>query len=178
MNMMNNDVLRRVRYIFNLSDSEMIALFKLAHLTVTREQISSWLKKDEAPDFQRCEDADLSGFLDGLIEKKRGRKDGEQRREQSRVENRLSNNLILRKIMIALSLKSEDTLEIMKLADFSVSPHELSAFFRKPEHKNYRDCKDQILRNFLKGLQLRFHTSTENQTSLTKKDPKKDPKKG
>jgi hypothetical protein len=28
--------------------------------------------------------------------------------------------------------------------------------FRKPGHKHYRRCEDQVLRNFLKGLQQRF----------------------
>ena len=37
---------------------------------------------------------------------------------------------------------------------FSFDETELSALFRKPGHKNYRECKDQTLRHFLKGLQL------------------------
>ena len=64
--------------------------------------------------------------------------------------------MILTKLKIALSLRSEDLAEIMQLAEFRVSPHELSAFFRKPGHAKYRQCKDQILRNFLRGLQLKF----------------------
>ena len=45
---------------------------------------------------------------------------------------------------------------LIKQADFSLSKHELSAFFRKPEHKHYRKCKDQVLRYFLKGVQLKY----------------------
>ena len=48
-NMDNNDILRRVRYIFDFSDSQMIELFSLADLEVTRAQISNWLKKDDDP---------------------------------------------------------------------------------------------------------------------------------
>jgi len=40
------------------------------------------------------------------------------------------------------------------LADFRLSKHELSAFFRKPGHKNFRECNDQVLRKFLQGLQI------------------------
>ncbi len=47
-------------------------------------------------------------------------------------------------------------LAIIKEAGFNLSPHELSAFFRNPAQPQYRLCKDQVLRNFLKGLQLRF----------------------
>jgi uncharacterized protein YehS (DUF1456 family) len=47
-------------------------------------------------------------------------------------------------------------LEILGLTGVRISEHELSAFFRRPDHKHYRECKDQILRNFLKGVQLKY----------------------
>jgi uncharacterized protein YehS (DUF1456 family) len=36
--------------------------------------------------------------------------------------------------------------------DFKVSASELGALFRKEDHPNYKDCGDQLLRNFLNGL--------------------------
>jgi len=150
--MLTNDVLRRVRFIFDFNDSKMISLFSLAELEVTREQVSCWLKKDEDPDFRKCSDSELAAFLNGLINDKRGKKEG----EQPKPEARLTNNIVLRKLMIALNMKSEDALKTMEAADLWVSKHELSAFFRKPGHKHYRDCKDQILRNFLIGLQTQY----------------------
>jgi len=148
----NNDILRSIRYTFDFSDVKMIALFGLANHPVTREQLNGWLKKDDDPAYQRCRDIQLAIFLNGLIIDKRGKKEG----PQPRPEPRLTNNIILRKLKIALNLKSEDILEIMALAGFRLSQHELSAFFRKPAHKHYRECKDQILRNFLKGMQLKY----------------------
>ena len=62
----------------------------------------------------------------------------------------------MKKLKIALDLKSEDILEIMALAQFSISQHEISALFRRPDNKHYRLCKDQILRNFLKGVQRKY----------------------
>ncbi|MBV1932383.1 MAG: DUF1456 family protein, partial [Porticoccaceae bacterium] len=47
-------------------------------------------------------------------------------------------------------------LAILDLVDFTLSKHELSAFFRKPGHKHHRPCHDQVLRNFLHGLQLKY----------------------
>jgi len=38
----------------------MIALFALADLQVTREQISDWLKKDDDPAYQKCSDTQLA----------------------------------------------------------------------------------------------------------------------
>ena len=61
-----------------------------------------------------------------------------------------------KKLKIALDFKSEDLINILKLTDLNLSNHELTAFFRRPEHKNFRKCKDQVLRNFLKGLQLKY----------------------
>lgn len=150
--MKNNDTLRRLRYIFDLDDSGMIAVFAAAEGLVTREQVSDWLKKDNDPAYQACSDTVLATFLNGLINVKRGKRDG----AQPEPEKRLTNNMIFMKLKIALNLKAEDVLEILQLAEFRVSKHELSALFRKPDHKHYRACKDQMLRHFLQGLQLRY----------------------
>ena len=150
--MTNNDILRRIRYTFDFNDSKMIAVFALADLQVTREQISDWLKKDDDLSFQECSDTKLAIFLNGLIIDKRGKKEG----PQPEPEQRLSNNIIFRKLRIALNLQAEDILEIVGLAGMRISKHELSAFFRRPDHKHYRQCNDQILRKFLQGVQLKY----------------------
>ena len=69
--MTNNDILRRIRYVFDLSDSKMIAVFGLADLSVTRSEISDWLKKEDDPAFQECQDIQLAIFLNGVIHDKR-----------------------------------------------------------------------------------------------------------
>jgi uncharacterized protein YehS (DUF1456 family) len=150
--MTNNDILRRIRYIFDFSDVKMLALFSSAGGQVTREQISSWLKKEDDPAYAKCSDLQLAIFLNGLINEKRGKKEG----PQAQAEKRITNNIVFIKLKIALDLKAEDILEILKRVDLRISKHELSAFFRRPGHKHYRECKDQILRNFLMGVQLRY----------------------
>ena len=155
--MTNNDVLRRIRYVFDFNDSKMIAVFGLADHPVTRAEISDWLKKENDPAYQKCSDTLLAIFLNGLINDKRGRKEG----PQPEPEQRLNNNIVFMKLKIALNLKAEDVLQIMDLANFSISKGELSSFFRRPGHKHYRECKDQILRNFLKGMQLKYRASAE-----------------
>lgn len=153
----NNDVLRRIRYIFNLSDSAVIALFAEGGLTVTRVQISDWLKKEDDPAFVACSDSECAQFLNGFIIAKRGRREG----PQPEIETRLTNNGIFLKLKIALALKAEDILSILSRVDFMLSKHELSAFFRKPTQPQYRNCKDQILRNFLHGLQETYRPVKE-----------------
>ena len=150
--MNNNDVLRRIRYTFNFDDSKMMAVFGSGGLEVNRAEISDWLKKDDDPDYQKCSDQQLATFLNGLIVDKRGKKDG----PQPEPEKQLSNNIIFRKLKIALNLQADEVLSLVNQADFRISKHELSAFFRKPGHKHYRECKDQVLRNFLKGMQLKY----------------------
>lgn len=154
--MTNNDILRRVRYILNFNDSEMLDICALADMKVSKEQMGQWLKKDDDPEYEPCKSIELASFLNGLISEKRGKKEG----ETPKPEKNLTNNIILRKLMIAFSLKSEDVIEILGFADLRISKHELSAFFRKPEHKNYRECKAQILRNFLMGLQIKLRGSS------------------
>jgi len=148
----NNDVLRRVRYIFDFNDAKMISVFGLADHLVSREEVSDWLKREGDPTYQPLSDLHLAAFLNGLISDKRGKREG----PKPENEKRLSNNMIFMKLKIALNLKAEDVMAILALADVIISKHELSAFFRKTDHKHYRDCKDQILRNFLKGLQLQY----------------------
>ena len=155
--MTNNDILRRIRYTFDFSDSKMITIFGLADHKVTRAQISDWLKKNDDPAFQKCSDTWLAIFLNGLINDKRGKKEG----ARPEPETHLTNNMIFMKLRIALNLKAEDVLEIMALADLKISKHELSAFFRKPGHKHFRECQNQILRKFLKGVQLKYRADDQ-----------------
>lgn len=150
--MTNNNVLRRIRDIFDFSDAAMITIFGLADLTVTRDELIDWLRKDDDSAVKNLPDKQLATFLNGLINHKRGNKAG----AQPTPENNLSNNSVFRKIKIALKLEADDVLAILKRADFSLSRHELSALFRKKGHKHYRECKDQILSSFLQGLQLEY----------------------
>ena len=149
--MTNNDILRRIRYTFDFNDAKMIEIFALADLEVRRGHIVSWLLKEDEPSYQECNDKILATFLNGFISMKRGKKRG----PQPEPERTLTNNLILKKLKIALELQSDDVIETLKLAGFELSASELNSFFRKPGHRNYRVCKDQVLRNFLMGLQIK-----------------------
>ena len=66
----------------------------------------------------------------------------------------MSNNDIMKKLRVALSLNSDQIIEICKLVNFTVTKSELGDIFRNDEHPNFKKCGDQILRNFLNGLVL------------------------
>lgn len=155
--MNNNDVLRRLRYNFELDDSDMIKLFGHCDVTVTRTEISAWLKRDDDPDLIEINDTNMAAFLNGFIVSKRGKQNG----KTPEPEKKLNNNIIFAKLKIALNLQSHEMLALLTLAGLPISKHELSAFFRKNSHKHYRTCKDQILRHFLKGIQMRYHDGIE-----------------
>nr|WP_049722965.1 DUF1456 family protein [Gilvimarinus polysaccharolyticus] len=147
--MNNNDILRRVRYVFDFSDQTMLDIFKLGGKGVSKADLITWLAREGEADFVLCEDEKLARFLNGLIIKNRGPKSD----EVPEPETRLSNNMVFRKLKIALNLQADDLIEILKLNEFTLSKHELSALFRRPDHKNYRECLDQVLRNFLDGME-------------------------
>lgn len=150
--MNNNAILRKVRYTFDYNDDKIVSIFKLADVEVERSQVTKWLKKDDHEEFENLNDKQLATFLNGFINLRRGKREG----EQPKPEKNLNNNLILRKLKIALNLKDTDILELLDLADFRLGKSELSAFFRKPTHQHFRLCKDQVLRNFLMGMQLKY----------------------
>ena len=154
--MNNNDIIRRIRYTFDFSDSKMIEIFALANHEVTRAEVSDWLKKDDDESFKGLLDYELATFLNGFINAKRGKKEG----PQAIPEKKINNNIILKKLKIALNLKDENILEIFSSVDLRISKTELSAFFRNPKQNQYRPCKDQFLRNFLHGLQIKYHTKS------------------
>lgn len=144
----NNDVLRRVRYIFDINDSKMIELFGLANHKVKRSEVSDWLKREDEPTYQKMSDNKLALFLNGLIIDKRGQKDD----SQLIAEQQINNNIVFRKLKIALNLKTDEILDLFKSIKKSISAHELSAFLRNPKQGKYRPCNDQYLRNFLNSL--------------------------
>lgn len=151
--MTNNDVLRSVRYALDLSESTLVEIFKLAGYDIAREDIAHFLKKEDEEGYIECGDEAMTPFLNGLVIYKRGKSEHAPEQEKP---TRLTNNIILKKLRVAFELKEDDMHAILAQVEFPVSKPELSALFRKPGHKNYRTCGDQLLRNFLKGLTLRL----------------------
>lgn len=74
----------------------------------------------------------------------------------------MTNNDVFKKLRVALMLRDDEIVEILKLADFKISKSELSAFFRKEDHPNFRECGDQVLRNFMNGLILHLRGTKVN----------------
>lgn len=150
--MINNDILRRVRYLFGYDEAKTIALFKLTDYDVKKATLSTWLKNEEDASFVEITDKELATFLNGLIIEKRGKREG----PAPIAEDPLSNNMILKKLKIALNLTTDDVLELFASVDTKVYKNELSAFFRNPKHPAYRNCMEQYLRRFINALEKKY----------------------
>lgn len=149
-----NDILRRFRYALDISNATMIEIFSLAGGEVDQPSLLDLLKREEEVGYRECDATLMEQFLDGLIVLKRGRQEIAVGRPPQAV-TELNNNDILRKLRIALEYREEDMIATMHAADVTISKSELSALFRARGHKNYKECGDQFLRNFLKGLTIR-----------------------
>ncbi|MCC2608057.1 YehS family protein [Planctobacterium marinum] len=149
--MLLNDILRRLRFALSLDNKATINIFKLVDHDLDEDYLMNMMKKEDESGFLPCRDKTLCLFLDGLIVKNRGKQEGGPPPGLEGGQ-RLSNNDILRKIKIAQSYQQEDMMKILQLAEFRIGKSELSALFRKPEHRSYRACGDQLLRNFLQGM--------------------------
>lgn len=152
--MLSNDILRSVRYILKANNNDLVRILALGNVEATAEQIAVWLRKEDEEGFQRCPDIVLSSFLNGLIYEKRGKDESAPALEPER---RINNNIVLKKLRIAFSLKTDDILAILTEQQFRVSMPEITAMMRAPDHKNFRECGDQFLRYFLRGLAARQH---------------------
>jgi uncharacterized protein YehS (DUF1456 family) len=135
----------------------MIEIFKLADHGIEQSTLTSYFKKEDEEGFVKCGDIVMGCFLDGLILFKRGRKENKTGEPRKR-DLRLTNNAILKKLRIALELKEDDLISVLKMAGAVISKSELSALFRNEGHKNFKPCGDQFLRKFLRGISIRYRS--------------------
>ncbi|MFD0828519.1 DUF1456 family protein [Neobacillus sp. M.A.Huq-85] len=170
MSMTNNDILIRLRYALDIKNTDMVEIFKLGGIELTKEEVLKVLTKskddyndgdiEEDENTIKCNNFMFESFLNGLIIFKRGKQDskpGQPERPAMTIKDHGSvNNVLLKKLKIALSLTSEDMIEILEDAGVTITKGELSALLRKEGHKNYKVCGDKYARNFLKGLAIQY----------------------
>ncbi len=152
--MTNNDVLRSIRHVLDISEATIADIYKLAEHQIDLATISSFLKQNDESGYLECNDNHLSLFLNGLITYRRGKSEHNPP-QSNQILPLLTNNIICKKLRIAFNLKEDDMIELMSFADYGVSKSELSAISRKPGHKHYRLCSDEFLMGFLIGLTFR-----------------------
>jgi uncharacterized protein YehS (DUF1456 family) len=147
--MVHNDVLRSIRYLLKVSDSKLAEIVRLAKFEIKTAEIVAFLKKDDEQGYVECGDRVMAHFLNGLVLYKRGQDPG---RPPQPIEIPVTNNVVLKKLRVAFELKDSDIIALFEKTGLRVSKAELGAFCRRSDHRNYRECGDQFLRNVLKGL--------------------------
>jgi uncharacterized protein YehS (DUF1456 family) len=170
----NNDILIRLRYALDFKDIDIKEIFSLGGIELSVEEVRKILIKskdihNEIKDIKdnadpkeeniKCSNGMLESFLNGLIIYKRGKQDPRQDQPERPVgarEPENPNNMMLKKLKIALSLTSDDILDIFEKTGVIPTKGELSALFRTKGHKNYKECGDKYARNFLRGLTIKY----------------------
>ncbi len=146
--MINNDVIRSLRYILNVSEFKLVEIAALGGGETTQPKMNAYMKEEEEPGFELCPQNLMARFLNGLIIFKRGKDDSRPPLPPELP----TNNVVLKKLRVAFELKDDDILAMLESVNFKVTKSELGALFRKEGHPNFRPCGDQLLRNFLKAL--------------------------
>lgn len=169
--MENNDILIRLRYALDIKNKDMVEIFKLGGIELTKEDVLKILTKSkevnddeevvEDENHMKCNNKMLESFLNGLITLKRGKQDPKQTQptnnpEPAEQQKDHVNNILLKKLKVALQLTTEDMLEVLEDGGIIVSKGELGAILRKPGHRNYKECGDNFARKFLKGLAVKY----------------------
>lgn len=148
--MSHNDTLRSIRYILNVTDAKLAEIFVLGGANeASPAVVSAMLTPEDAPGHVPCTELLMAHFLNGLVVFKRGK---DETRPPQPVEIPVTNNVVLKRLRVAFELRDEALIALLAKTGFQVSKTELSAFFRRPDHRNYRTCGDQFLRNLLKAM--------------------------
>lgn len=161
--MNNNDRLLRLRYAIDLKDSDLIKAFELGGVPLTRDEARAVLTKTQVKFVDNAENnvyekainnQVFDAFLNGLILLARGPQKDKSAAEtpQKSKEIKHINNVLLKKLKIALSMTTDDILDVFAEAELFPSKSEIGAFLRKEGQRNFKPCGDKYMRNFLKGL--------------------------
>lgn len=151
--MTNNEIIKSIRHMLSFNDKNIVEIFKLADHEIIQQDIQNFMRAETDPNFVACPDPLMAKFLDGLIYLKRGR---DPDKPPMPYEFPITNNTILKKLRVAFELKEEDLIKTFERANFRIGKSELTAFSRKKDHPNFRNCGDQVIRYLLKGLTVKL----------------------
>lgn len=151
--MAKNALLRSISNALKLDEAALVNIFRNAGREVAPSTIAAFQKSEKEDGYIPCSDPILGFFLDGLIIHLRGRQEGQAASVEAPVAL-LTHNAVLKKLRIALDLKEEGLIEVLKRGGIAISKNDLTGYFRKPGHKHYKECSEQFLMGFIKGVAL------------------------
>ncbi|MDM8534749.1 DUF1456 family protein [Clostridiaceae bacterium HSG29] len=154
--MKNAKILMKISEALDFEAVDLVRIFKLDKIEISEAEAELLLRGENKKPLKY---EDLESFLNGLIVMFRGEKPlkaGQEKRQPTLVEDDKSiNNVVLKKMKIALSLSSEDMLDMFKSVKVEISKDKLTTLFRKESHKNYKYCRDVYVIGFLNAVSER-----------------------
>ncbi|CAA6817448.1 MAG: Unknown protein [uncultured Sulfurovum sp.] len=156
--MQTNDILFKIKTALSLEDEQLIEAYKLADYEMTKDRLAHIMIRRQDEGFEEATFEELGVFLDGLVLLKRGPSD-KIANEDEVVE--LTNNLILKKIRVAMELKEAELVILFALAEVTVTKRQIGSLFRKEGGKNFKACSDELLNDFLEGLNEFYYDGEE-----------------
>jgi uncharacterized protein YehS (DUF1456 family) len=131
-------------------------LFKTlnATLPVSIEEVQEFIPAELNVDLKDVYLAEhLNAYLEALVIALRGPSE-KNPTPFAGLSKDLDNNAVLKKLRIAFELQA-DALDVIFLnAGLDLSKHEISALFRKKDHKHFKKLDDTKLLAFFKGLEI------------------------
>ena len=147
--MTNNYILSTIMNSLKLNKVDILKSYKLADKKITQDDVDDILREPSDEKFILLSDEGFELFLNGFISYKRGPSDKKRKKQKIYF----SNNIILKKLKIALDLKDEDIITIFENDGLEITKSQLTSYFRRDGHINYRKCSDSLLKRFIKGLE-------------------------
>ena len=147
---------QRITKALYLNINDLVSIYEIEAFPKSKEELRAMLQDEHSKRFKGASYEDLGIFLDGLITKNRGKSPNTPQEEQT-----LNNNLVLKKLRVALNLKSHEMVMLFALVDVDISPSQINALFRNETHKNYRLCSDKMLLDFLDGVEEFYYQGEE-----------------
>jgi uncharacterized protein YehS (DUF1456 family) len=133
-----------------LDKVDILKAYRLVDKKITQDDVDDILREPSDEKFILLSDEGFELFLNGFITYKRGPSKKKAGKKQKIY---FSNNVILKKLKIALDLKDEDIIEIFANDGLEITKSQLSAYYRRDGHVNYRKCSDSLLKRFIKGCE-------------------------
>ena len=162
----NNETMRRVRWALSLDDAAAARAMTVGGVATSGERAAAWRLRDGERGAEPCPDEALSALLAGIVRERRGPDPRGEAVAPGGGARRMDNNAVLKALRIALGLRGEDIVEIVREGTAAGGPRavpaptlsvaEVGSLLRRPGARNYRRCGDQVLRRFLNGLGARL----------------------
>ncbi len=156
--MNNRIIIIRTRNALALSHEDMLEIYKLGGIELN-DVMSELIDSDGdslSTKHLKCDNETLENYLNGLILFKRGRqepKPGQPEKQPFLIKSAKDvNNVVLKKLKVALSLTSEDMIELYNSVGVRMTKGDLTPLFRKQGHKHYKLCTDFHLTKFIEAV--------------------------